>query len=347
MRNQINIVATCPAKRFDPNVEIIPGRDVAQPQSARPAAPINGARSPKPKNANGAIKPISGDADTLTRYLQEIGTVPLLGADEEAALARRVQKGDEAAREQMIKANLRLVVRIATHYQNHGLCLLDLISEGNIGLMTAVERFDPTRGARLSTYAGIWIKQSIRRAIGNYGRTIRLPVHVVEDVIRMRQISSRLEEVLGREPDDIELAREMNLRPQRVARMRQAASRIGSLDEPLDPNDEHSECLRDIFADERSSWTPAQQAEKQASLETLGRVLKSLHPREQLVLRDRFGLKGGSEHTLETIGRKLGLTRERIRQIERTAMKKLRKKLTEFRAMEGCQHNGAGVSQFS
>jgi RNA polymerase primary sigma factor len=342
---QTRAAAACLTKRFDPNVmTMAPTRKSVRKSVARVSkALVDGAVRSKPtEKPKRIIKAVTGHADTLTSYLQKIGQFPLLDAAEEAALASRVQKGDDEAREQLIRANLRLVVKIAGSYQGHGLPLLDLISEGNIGLMTAVDRFDPYRGARLSTYAGIWIKQTIRRAIGNYGRTIRLPVHVVEDVIRMRQISSRLEDTLGREPDDAELGAEMDLMPARVKRTRQAASRIASLDAPLEEDDEEGRCLGDVLTDERSCWTPAHEAERQARFEMLARLLKSLSSREQLVLRHRFGLKDGPECTLETIGKKLRLTRERIRQIERTALKKLRSRLKEHEAFEGVRpHNGA------
>jgi len=267
---------------------------------------------------------------TMKTNPKKSSVVPL-SPSEEAALARRARKGDDVAREKLITAHLPLVARIARAYQGFGLSLGDLISEGNIGLMRAVDRFDPDKGARLATYGGIWINQTIRRAIGNQGRTVRLPVHVVERIIRMREIESRLEEELKRTPTDAELATEMNLQPARVAHLRSAALRITSLDVPLE---EGGQRLVDIITDDRSSWTPAHEAERQTSADALAELFESLKPRERLVLRRRFGLMGAAEHTLDAIGKKLGLTRERVRQIENGALKKLRKKLAERDALE-------------
>jgi RNA polymerase primary sigma factor len=336
MRNKVSTIASAhETTGFDPNLTPLPSRSrhVAEPvnEEVLRMSADRSLHSELKEEASGTITPVRGASDTLTIYLREIGSVPRLNASEEAALALRVQRGDDAAREQMITANLRLVVRIARNYVGLGLPLLDLISEGNIGLMTAVERFDPRKGARLSTYAAIWIRQTIRRAIANQGRTIRLPVYVVDVAIRMHQIASRLEGALGREPSDAELGNAMDMPPARVAHLRSAVSRLASLDATID---EDNLCLGDIITDERSCWTPSQAVEQQTQLDGLAEIFKTLKPREQLVLRERFGLNSDAENTLEAIGQRLRLTRERIRQIERNALAKLRKKLRERDALE-------------
>ena len=272
----------------------------------------------------------SYDGDTAIKlYLREIGQVKLLTPDEEIQLAARIKKGDKKAREQMIKANLRLVVKIARDYEGIGLPLLDLISEGNIGLMKAVERFDPAKGGKLSTYGSWWIKQSIKRALANQSQTIRLPVHLVDKISKMRRTSMRLQEELGREPSDEELGEELGITASRVSQMRMAAIRPASLDAPI--GDEDSNNFAEVVEDE-SADTPYEQLEGKTVTKMLQEMVKTLDTREATILRARFGLDGGPEKTLEEVGAKFGVTRERVRQIQNIALKKLRKMIEKIEA---------------
>jgi RNA polymerase primary sigma factor len=268
------------------------------------------------------------DGDTAIKlYLREIGLVKLLTPEEEIQLAARIKKGDKKAREQMIKANLRLVVKIARDYEGIGLPLLDLISEGNIGLMKAVERFDPAKGGKLSTYGSWWIKQSIKRALANQSKTIRLPVHLVDKISKMRRTSMRLQEELGREPTDEELGEELGITGSRVAQMRMAAIRPASLDAPI--GDEDSNNFAEVVQDE-SADTPYEQLEGKTVTKMLHEMVKTLDNREATILRARFGLDGGTQKTLEEVGAKFGVTRERVRQIQNIALKKLRKMIEKM-----------------
>jgi len=272
----------------------------------------------------------SYDGDTAIKlYLREIGQVKLLTPQEEIELAARIKKGDKKAREQMIKANLRLVVKIARDYEGIGLPLLDLISEGNIGLMKAVERFDPAKGGKLSTYGSWWIKQSIKRALANQSKTIRLPVHLVDKISKMRRTSMRLQEELGREPSDDELGEELGITASRVAQMRMAAIRPASLDAPI--GDEDSNNFAEVVQDE-SADTPYQHLEGKTVTKMLQEMVKTLDNREATILRARFGLDGGAQKTLEEVGQKFGVTRERVRQIQNIALKKLRKMIEKMEA---------------
>jgi RNA polymerase primary sigma factor len=272
----------------------------------------------------------SYDGDTAIKlYLREIGQVKLLTPQEEIELAARIKKGDKKAREQMIKANLRLVVKIARDYEGIGLPLLDLISEGNIGLMKAVERFDPSKGGKLSTYGSWWIKQSIKRALANQSKTIRLPVHLVDKISKMRRTAMRLQEELGREPTDDELGGELGISASRVAQMRMAAIRPASLDAPI--GDEDSNNFAEVVQDEAAD-TPYEQLEEKTVTRMLQEMVKTLDPREATILRARFGLDGGPERTLEEVGEKFGVTRERVRQIQNIALKKLRKMIEKLEA---------------
>ena len=272
----------------------------------------------------------SYDGDTAIKlYLREIGQVKLLTPQEEIELAARIKKGDKKAREQMIKANLRLVVKIARDYEGIGLPLLDLISEGNIGLMKAVERFDPSKGGKLSTYGSWWIKQSIKRALANQSKTIRLPVHLVDKISKMRRTAMRLQEELGREPTDDELGGELGISASRVAQMRLAAIRPASLDAPI--GDEDSNNFAEVVQDEAAD-TPYEQLEEKTVTRMLQEMVKTLDPREATILRARFALDGGPERTLEEVGEKFGVTRERVRQIQNIALKKLRKMIEKLEA---------------
>jgi RNA polymerase primary sigma factor len=260
-------------------------------------------------------------------YLREIGQVKLLTPQEEVQLAARIKRGDRAAREQMIKANLRLVVKIARDYEGLGLPLLDLISEGNIGLMKAVERFDPAKGGKLSTYGAWWIKQSIKRALANQAKTIRLPVHLVDKISRMRRVAVGLHEVLGREPNDEELAEEMAMTPSRVAQLRTAAIRPASLDAPIGEDDTNN--FSEIVQDENAE-SPYQQLEDKTVTTMLHEMVGTLEPREATILKYRFGLDGGDEKTLEQVGEHFGVTRERVRQIQNIALNKLRRRIEKL-----------------
>lgn len=264
--------------------------------------------------------------DALTLYLREAGKVPLLTRAEETALARRVQDGDEQAREHMIRANLRLVIKIAREYENLGLPLLDLINEGNIGLMKAVERFDPRKGAKLSTYGSLWIKQQIRRALASQGKTIRLPVHVADKIYHLRKAEAKHEQDFGREASAAELAETLNLSLRRVTKLREAAMRPASLDAPLGENGSSS--IAEIVADE-NAVNPAQRTEDRDAIIRLRDLIARLPDRESKIIRARFGLDDGRERTLETIGARLGVTRERIRQLQQFALKKLRQMLEQ------------------
>jgi RNA polymerase primary sigma factor len=270
----------------------------------------------------------SYDGDTAIKlYLREIGQVKLLTPEEEIVLAAKIKKGDKKARELMIKANLRLVVKIARDYEGIGLPLLDLISEGNIGLMKAVERFDPAKGGKLSTYGSWWIKQSIKRALANQSKTIRLPVHLVDKISKMRRTAMRLQEEFGREPTDEELGEELGITASRVAQMRMAAIRPASLDAPI--GDEDSNNFAEVVQDENAD-TPYQQLEGKTVTKMLREMVKTLDNREATILRSRFGLDGGTQKTLEEVGSKFGVTRERVRQIQNIALKKLRKMIEKM-----------------
>jgi len=265
----------------------------------------------------------------LTLYLQEVGQTPLLTPQEEIQLAKRIKKGDGKAREQMIKANLRLVVKIARGYENYGLPLLDLINEGNIGLMKGVERFDPAKGAKFSTYGAWWIKQAIRRALANQSKTIRLPVHVVDKISHIRRTSVKLQEILGVEPDDDQIAQELGISTARVRQYRTAAIAPMSLDSPLgEDSDNH---ISDVIADERAG-SPFEAMAGRADIRVLHEMLTKLPPRESAILALRFNLDGkaNGDATLEDVGKKFGVTRERIRQIQEAALKKLRKMIEKL-----------------
>ncbi len=260
-------------------------------------------------------------------YMQEIGQVPLLTTDEEIELAARIKKGDEAAREHMIRANLRLVVKIARDYDNLGLPLLDLVNEGNIGLMKAVERFDPAKGGKFSTYGCYWIKQGIRRALANQSKVIRLPVHVQERLFKMRQTQNKWQEMYGRNPDREELSAELGLGDRIVQRMEQACISMNSLDAPL--GEDENTRLGDVVKDE-SMPTAFEEFDKKMMHGLVTGMLSSLNERELTIIQERFGLDGGTGKTLEEISEKFGLTRERIRQLQNIALSKLRDQFEEI-----------------
>ena len=260
--------------------------------------------------------------DALTLYMRAVGEVPLLKPGQELELAARIREGDDAAREHMIRANLRFVIKIAREYEHIGMPLLDLINEGNMGLMLAVDRFDPRKGAKLTTYAVLWIRQSIRRALASQGKTIRMPVYAVDQVYHLGRAEVRLRECFGREATDTELGTELNLTAERIGELRTAAVRPASLDAPM--GDDETSRLADVVADENAE-IPGSSLDKEASFEILREVLPKLPPREADILRMRFGLEGGVEKTLEEIGAMMRLTRERIRQLQNVALVRLRR----------------------
>src|SRR5882724_2241661 len=262
----------------------------------------------------------------LNRYLREIGRIPRLMPEEEIELAEKIKKGDAAARERMINANLRLVVTIARDYTNLGLPLLDLISEGNIGLTKAVERFDPAKGAKLSTYAMWWIKQSIKRALANQSKTIRLPVHLVDKIAKVRRVSLQMSDELGREPTNDELGEELGIASEKVARLRSIAIRPASLDAPI--GDDDSTEFGETVGDEEAQ-TPFELLRNKNLLHELGGLIDVLDDREKKIIFERFGLHGGKPKTLEDVSKNFGITRERIRQLQNMALAKLRRALSK------------------
>jgi len=270
--------------------------------------------------------------DNLHLYLREIGQVELLSPEQEIELARRIQKGDDAAREHMIKANLRLVVKIARDYEGLGLPLLDLINEGNIGLMKGVERFNPAKGAKLSTYAALWIKQAIRRALGNQSKTIRLPVHVVDKMAHIRVAERKLREELGREATDEEVAAEMGFSLRQVKLYREAGKAPVSLDATLGDGEDGKQ-VAETVADPNAVGAYDQMV-KQGDAELLQEVLETLSERERNILTMRYGLDGESPKTLEEVGAHYGLTRERIRQIQEEALVRLRSRMNDREALQ-------------
>ncbi len=270
--------------------------------------------------------------DPVKLYLKEIGRVPLLDADREAELARRMSEGDEAAKKELVEANLRLVVSIAKRYVGKGLFFLDLIQEGNLGLMKAVSKFDYTKGYKFSTYATWWIRQAITRAIADQARTIRIPVHMVETIHKVTKVSRQMLQEKGREVSAAEVAKEMNMNPDRVREIMKIAQDPISLETPV--GEEEDSHIGDFIEDQESP-APAEAASYELLREQLNEVLNTLTPREASVLRLRFGLADGKQRTLEEVGQKFNITRERIRQIEAKALRKLRhpsrsKKLRDY-----------------
>jgi len=255
-------------------------------------------------------------------YLREIGQISLITAKDEIKLAARIKRGDKDARAIMIKANLRLVVKIAHDYANFGLPLLDLISEGNIGLMKAVERFDPKKGGKLSTYAAWWIKQSIKRALANQSKTIRLPVHLVDKISKMKRIAMRMSEKLGREPSDQELADTLGMPRAKVSQLREISVRPASLDATI--GDEDDTQFSEIVGDDNAA-TPFEMLRDKNMRADVRDLLEELEPREAEILNARFGLNGDKQRTLEEVGKDLKVTRERVRQLQNIALAKLRR----------------------
>lgn len=274
----------------------------------------------------------SDSTDPVRQYLREIGKVSLLIAEEEIELAKRSEKGDRKAKDKLTESNLRLVVSIAKKYIGRGLSLLDLIQEGNQGLIRAVEKYDWRRGFKFSTYATWWIRQAITRAIADQARTIRIPVHMVETINKLYRTSRRLMQELGREPTAEEIGKEAELEPDRVREIFKVAQEVTSLEAPV--GEEKESMLGDFIPDE-NTLSPVDQASKQLLKDHLDEVLDTLSDREARVLKLRFGLEGNKQMTLEEVGKVFGVTRERIRQIEAKALRKLkhpsrRKKLQDY-----------------
>jgi RNA polymerase primary sigma factor len=261
--------------------------------------------------------------DSVRLYLREIGKIPLLTSEEELALAQRVVSGDKKAKDQMAEANMRLVVSIAKRYVGRGLDLLDLIQEGNTGLLRAVEKFDPDRGFKFSTYATWWIRQAITRAIADQARTIRIPVHMVETINKLLRTQRRLTQELNREPTNEEIAAAMDMDVDKVEHIMKIKQDISSLDASV-RDDEEDSVLGDFIEDEDTK-TPTESASEQLLKEQVKQILGTLTEREQKILKLRFGLEDGKSHTLEEVGQEFSVTRERIRQIEAKALAKLRK----------------------
>jgi RNA polymerase primary sigma factor len=261
--------------------------------------------------------------DSVRLYLREIGKIPLLTSEEELALAQKVVSGDKRAKDKMAEANMRLVVSIAKRYVGRGLDLLDLIQEGNTGLLRAVEKFDPDKGFKFSTYATWWIRQAITRAIADQARTIRIPVHMVETINKLLRTQRRLTQEMNREPTNEEIAKEMEMDVEKVEHIMKIKQDISSLDASV-RDDEEDSVLGDFIEDE-DTVTPEESATGQLLKEQVKALLGSLSEREQKILRLRFGLEDGKNHTLEEVGQEFSVTRERIRQIEAKALAKLKK----------------------
>ena len=275
-------------------------------------------------NSNQIFDDVSDDSVRL--YLREIGKIPLLNAEEELALAQRVVAGEKKAKDKMAEANMRLVVSIAKRYSGRGLDFLDLIQEGNTGLLRAVEKFDPDKGFKFSTYATWWIRQAITRAIADQARTIRIPVHMVETINKLLRTQRRMTQELNREPTIEELAKELEMEPEKVEYVIKIKQDITSLDAGVGRDgDEDGESVLGDFIEDEDGTTPEESAASQLLKEQVQSVLSTLSDREQKIIKMRFGLDNGKSHTLEEVGQEFAVTRERIRQIEAKALAKLRK----------------------
>lgn len=269
---------------------------------------------------------IESDSKTIKIYLREIGQTDLITPQKEIELAARIKKGDAKARAHMIEANLRLVVKIANDYARYGLPLLDLISEGNIGLMKAVERFDPKKGGKLSTYAAWWIKQAIKRALANQSKTIRLPAHLVDKIAKMRRAEHHLQEKLGREPEPYEIAHELGVEVSTITHWQTSSMKPTSLDAPV--ADQDGADYNEIIGDDRVRL-PFNEINDRQLREEMEGLLEHLDKREREILKYRYGLQGAKEETLEVVGRRFKITRERVRQIQNSAIEKLRQMMEE------------------
>lgn len=274
-------------------------------------------------NAGQYLDDISDDSVRL--YLREIGKIPLLSAEEEMELAQRVIQGDKRAKDKMAEANMRLVVSIAKRYSGRGLDFLDLIQEGNTGLLRAVEKFDPDKGFKFSTYATWWIRQAITRAIADQARTIRIPVHMVETINKLLRTQRRMTQELNREPTIEELSKELDMEPEKIEYVMKIKQDISSLDAGVGRDGDEEDSVLGDFIEDEDTVSPEESATNQLLKEQVNDVLSSLSDREQKIVRMRFGLDNGKSHTLEEVGQEFAVTRERIRQIEAKALAKLRK----------------------
>ena len=263
--------------------------------------------------------------DSVRLYLREIGKIPLLSAEEELELAQKVVAGDKKAKDKMAEANMRLVVSIAKRYSGRGLDFLDLIQEGNTGLLRAVEKFDPDKGFKFSTYATWWIRQAITRAIADQARTIRIPVHMVETINKLLRTQRRMTQELNREPTIEELAKELEMEPEKVEYVMKIKQDITSLDASVGRDGDDDESVLGDFIEDEDAASPEDSAANQLLKEQVQDILSVLTDREQKILKMRFGLEDGKSHTLEEVGQEFSVTRERIRQIEAKALAKLRK----------------------
>ena len=263
--------------------------------------------------------------DSVRLYLREIGKIPLLTPEEEADLAARVVKGDKKAKDKLAEANMRLVVSIAKRYSGRGLDFLDLIQEGNTGLLRAVEKFDPDKGFKFSTYATWWIRQAITRAIADQARTIRIPVHMVETINKVMRSTRKLTQDLNREPTIEEIAKEMKMDPEKVEYVMRIKQDIASLDQSVGRDGDDEDSVLGDFVEDEERDSPEDSAANQILKEQLAEIISTLSEREQKIIKLRFGIGGGRPHTLEEVGAEFSVTRERIRQIEAKALSKLRK----------------------
>lgn len=263
--------------------------------------------------------------DSVRLYLREIGKIPLLTYEEEQELARRVLKGDKKAKDKMAESNMRLVVSIAKRYSGRGLDFLDLIQEGNTGLLRAVEKFDPYKGFKFSTYATWWIRQAITRAIADQARTIRIPVHMVETINKVLRTTRRLTQELNREPSNEEIAEALDMEPEKVEYVMKIKQDIASLDASVERDGDDEDSVLGDFVEDEELDSPEDSAATQLLKEQLAAIISTLSDREQKIIKMRFGIGGGRPHTLEEVGAEFSVTRERIRQIEAKALSKLRK----------------------
>lgn len=263
--------------------------------------------------------------DSVRLYLREIGKIPLLTPEEEADLAQRIVKGDKKAKDKMVEANMRLVVSIAKRYGGRGLDFLDLIQEGNTGLLRAVEKFDPDKGFKFSTYATWWVRQAITRAIADQARTIRIPVHMVETINKVLRTTRKLTAELNREPTNEEIAKELGLEPDKIDYVMRIKQDIASLDASVGREGDDEDSVLGDFVEDEERDSPEDSAANQILKEQLAEIISTLTDREQKIIRLRFGIGGGQPHTLEQVGAEFAVTRERIRQIEAKALSKLRK----------------------
>ena len=263
--------------------------------------------------------------DSVRLYLREIGKIPLLSNEEETDLAYRIVKGEKKAKDKMVEANMRLVVSIAKRYSGRGLDFLDLIQEGNTGLLRAVEKFDPDKGFKFSTYATWWIRQAITRAIADQARTIRIPVHMVETINKLLRTQRRMTQELNREPTIEELSKELDMEPEKIEYVIKIKQDISSLDAGVGRDGEDDDSVLQDFIVDEDTVSPEDSASNQLLKEQVQDMLSSLSDREQKIVRMRFGLDNGKNHTLEEVGQEFAVTRERIRQIEAKALAKLRK----------------------